>query len=528
MDDAGLLSQYVSDRSEDAFRELVNRHLNLVYSAALRQVGGDTHKAQDVVQTVFADLARKASSVARHPTLSGWLYSSTHFAAAKVLRSERRRQHREQKAHMMESLLGESGPATNWEQLRPVLDDVMHELGARQRTALVLRFFEQRPTTEISRVLGLTERGVRKNLDGSLERLRIALRKRGIDSTTAALATLLSTETMLAAPAGLAATVGTSALAAAGGALGATGTLATLHLMTTKLTIGILGALAVAATGGIIFERNANQKLLETNAALTRELSDRANAATAATSRAASAPIRNASANPSAGTAETPPSSATPPSQKASASATDITTTPQFQNQLAIEAMPLLDGRYGAFFKSQALTPEAIATLKRALIDRQLSARDAMELAAKGGRRADFQATEKIVNEATAAPTQDLKNLLGDAGYLQFRQYESTLQERTTVTQLQQSLSYTSEPLSEAQSDQLIQLIARNSATPGRFDIASGGPLFTADAAAITDQDIAQAADLLSPSQIQTMKNLQAAEKARKEMQQQVRLQRGN
>ena len=131
MDDAGLLSQYVSDRSEDAFRELVNRHLNLVYSAALRQVGGDTHKAQEVVQTVFADLARKASSVARHPTLSGWLYSSTHFAAAKVLRSERRRQHREQKAHMMESLLGESGPATNWEQLRPVLDDVMHELGPR-------------------------------------------------------------------------------------------------------------------------------------------------------------------------------------------------------------------------------------------------------------------------------------------------------------------------------------------------------------------------------------------------------------
>lgn len=140
VDDTTFLSQYVRDRSEDAFRELVNRHLNLVYSAALRQVGGDTHRAQDITQTVFADLARKASSVARHPTLSGWLYSSTHFAAANVLRSERRRQNREQKAHIMESLLGESGPSTNWEQLRPVLDDVMHELGARQRTALILRF----------------------------------------------------------------------------------------------------------------------------------------------------------------------------------------------------------------------------------------------------------------------------------------------------------------------------------------------------------------------------------------------------
>ena len=281
VDDATFLSQYVRDHSEDAFRELVNRHLNLVYSAALRQVSGDTHRAQDIAQTVFADLARKASSVARHPTLSGWLYSSTHFAAAKMLRSERRRQNREQKAHTMESLLGESGPSTNWEQLRPVLDDVMHELGARQRTALILRFFEQRPTTEISRILGLSERGVRKNLEGSLERLRIALRKRGIDSTTAALATLLSTETILAAPAGLAATVGTSALAATSSAIGVASTVAAVHLMTTKLTIGILGALAVAATGGILLERNANQRLLETNASLTQELTNRAHAATA-------------------------------------------------------------------------------------------------------------------------------------------------------------------------------------------------------------------------------------------------------
>src|SRR5690349_7235897 len=98
MTDTELLRQYVDTGSEPAFEELVARHLPLVYSAALRQVGGDHELAKDVAQTVFIDLARKARSLRHHEVLTGWLYTSTRFAASTARRWEYRRQAREQKA----------------------------------------------------------------------------------------------------------------------------------------------------------------------------------------------------------------------------------------------------------------------------------------------------------------------------------------------------------------------------------------------------------------------------------------------
>src|SRR5512147_1381624 len=94
--DAQLLHDYATTNSQEAFGELVRRHVNLVYSTALRQVGGDTYLAKDVAQTVFTDLARKAHSLSRRPTLSGWLYTSARFAAAKAVRAEQRRRGREE------------------------------------------------------------------------------------------------------------------------------------------------------------------------------------------------------------------------------------------------------------------------------------------------------------------------------------------------------------------------------------------------------------------------------------------------
>ena len=80
-DDAELLRRYAEDRSEASFAELVRRHVDLVYSAALRQCRGDHHRAQEVTQMVFADLARKASSISRHPVLPAWLHRSSRLAA---------------------------------------------------------------------------------------------------------------------------------------------------------------------------------------------------------------------------------------------------------------------------------------------------------------------------------------------------------------------------------------------------------------------------------------------------------------
>ena len=91
MKDSELLARYAEEGSEMAFTELVRRHVDLVHSAALRQVGGNAALAQDVTQTVFIDLARKARTLSSRTVLTGWLYTSTRFAAAKQVRSEQRR-----------------------------------------------------------------------------------------------------------------------------------------------------------------------------------------------------------------------------------------------------------------------------------------------------------------------------------------------------------------------------------------------------------------------------------------------------
>src|SRR2546422_6749954 len=133
-DDFQLLRKYVETSSEEAFAQLVERYLNLVYSAALRQVGGDAQLAQDVAQTVFVALSRKARALPNDTVLGGWLYRHTSFVARQTIRAERRRRIREKVAAEMYALNTDSELA--WEHLEPVLDKAMQRLGALDRDAL--------------------------------------------------------------------------------------------------------------------------------------------------------------------------------------------------------------------------------------------------------------------------------------------------------------------------------------------------------------------------------------------------------
>src|ERR1700709_84519 len=142
-DDSTLLKGYSRDRSESDFAELVRRHVNLVYSAALRQVNGDVHLAQDATQLVFTDLARKADSLVNHRVLAGWLFTSTRFAAAKLVRGEQRRRLREQEVQSMQEIFTPDNAASlDWERARPVLDNALAELSERDRDAILLRYLE--------------------------------------------------------------------------------------------------------------------------------------------------------------------------------------------------------------------------------------------------------------------------------------------------------------------------------------------------------------------------------------------------
>ncbi|PYK58561.1 MAG: hypothetical protein DME21_15455, partial [Verrucomicrobia bacterium] len=163
--DVELLQAYAQNRSESAFTELVQRHIDLVYSAALRDAHGDASLAEDTTQAVFVELAKKASSLVRHPALAGWLYTCVRRMAANLHRSEERRQRREEEAQIMNELLSSEPSEPVWRQVQPVLDDAMHELNETDRTAVVLRFFEERSLKEVGVALGINENAARMRVD---------------------------------------------------------------------------------------------------------------------------------------------------------------------------------------------------------------------------------------------------------------------------------------------------------------------------------------------------------------------------
>jgi RNA polymerase sigma factor (sigma-70 family) len=275
--DGELLRRYTETNSESAFTELVERHVALVYSAALRQVNGDAHLAQDVAQTVFADLARKAASLAGRPVLTGWLYTSAHFAAAKAVRTEQRRQTREKEAQLMNQLLCDPAPGLDWEKLRPVLDAVMLELNETDREAVLLRYFDNRPHAEIADRLGLSENAARMRVERALEKLHALLSSRGV-GTTAALSAVISANAVQVAPAGLAATLSTAALAGTTIATTTTATAVKTIAMTTLQKTIIGATLAVAVGTGIYEARRAatlrieNQTLQQQQGPLTEQI----------------------------------------------------------------------------------------------------------------------------------------------------------------------------------------------------------------------------------------------------------------
>jgi RNA polymerase sigma factor (sigma-70 family) len=263
--DAELLRQVAATRSEAAFAELVQRHVNLVYTAALRQVNGDEHFAKDVAQMVFADLARKAGSLARRETLTGWLYTSAHFAAAKIVRGENRRRDREEK--FMREPISETAPDADWEKLRPTLDDAMHELNETDREAILLRYFENRQFVQVGAKLGLNENAARMRVERALEKLRGAFAKRGVTTATA-LASVISANAIQTAPANLAATLTTASIATAG-----TGTFTLLKIMTaTKLKLAFSALVVAGAATAFVIQHQAQEKLRVENETLKQQL----------------------------------------------------------------------------------------------------------------------------------------------------------------------------------------------------------------------------------------------------------------
>jgi RNA polymerase sigma factor (sigma-70 family) len=254
-DDHKLLRQFTRTGDQLAFTALVRRHINLVYSAALRQVRSP-HLAEEVAQSVFADLARDAAKLKPDTILTAWLYEVARRTAIDVVRKESRRQLREQIAVEMNTM---NATANDWTQIEPLLDDAMAALSQTDRTAVLLRYFENKSLAEIGAALGTSNDAAQKRVSRAIDQLREFLAQRKVTVGASGLALIISANAVQAAPASLATTIATTALAGTAVAASTAVIAAKTIAMTTLQKTLVTTALAIVAGAGIYQAHQAAQ-----------------------------------------------------------------------------------------------------------------------------------------------------------------------------------------------------------------------------------------------------------------------------
>ncbi|MGA3144847.1 MAG: sigma-70 family RNA polymerase sigma factor [Verrucomicrobiota bacterium] len=267
--DQQLLRDYTGHRSEAAFAELVRRHVDFVYSVALRMVR-DSHLAEDVTQNAFVALAQNAGQLTDRSVLSGWLHRTAQNIAANAIRSEVRRRAREQEAAAINELFA-AEPEATWEHIAPHLDAALGELSEPDRDALLLRYFERKSAREMAQTFGTTEDAAQKRVSRAIERLRDFFSKRNVTVGASALAVLISANAVQAAPVGLAVTIATTAVLAGTAAQTSTVIAATKAIAMTTMQKTITAALLAAAVGTGIYEAHQASRLRDENQSLRQQ-----------------------------------------------------------------------------------------------------------------------------------------------------------------------------------------------------------------------------------------------------------------
>jgi RNA polymerase sigma factor (sigma-70 family) len=500
--DAQLLCRYADEKSEAAFAELVGRHLDLVYSAALRRLGGDAHRAADVAQQVFTTLARDAANLSRHAVLTAWLYTATRNAAIDLIRSEQRRHTREQEASTMQNLFATT-PDAVWEKLRPELDQIMDELSDGDRTAVLLRFFEKRPFADIGAALQLSEDAARMRIDRALEKLRTLLARRGITSTAAALGMVLVNQSVAAAPSGMAGSVASTALAAsaAGSTSVATEVLGFMSIKTGLSAVGLLALLAML--GVATYEWRTREKTAQALALVQEEhvkhTADlRAEERRAQTVEQELLQLQKELNESRAAAARTQASAAASQAlanwdSKAEGRAF-LERHPDVKHALTDYVSASLRFRYAPMYRALALTPEQIQRWETVS-----GAGTTMGASIGEGRAVSLPYADRPAGQTYS---QQLRDAVGDEGMKRMEEFTAIASARGVAADVAGSLYFTDTPLTPDQSDQLVQILV---------DSRNKGP-----AARSSEYDwsavIAKAGAVLAASQVDVLAGRQAGD----------------
>ena len=249
MTDGELLKAYSESASEEAFGQLTRQYINLVYSAALRQIGNHAG-AEEVTQVVFILLARKAATLDPKTILPAWLLRTTRFTALNYRQRESRRNQREQHAFCMNQP-GQASEESPWDQIAPFLDDALDQLNERDRTALILRFFQNKSVKDVGLSLGIEPAAAGKRIGRAVEKIRARLIRRGLILSSAGLIAGLGSQAVQAAPAGMTATITAGALGASSSATSslASTTLNWIAAAKIKASVVAWGSLLVTGIG---------------------------------------------------------------------------------------------------------------------------------------------------------------------------------------------------------------------------------------------------------------------------------------
>lgn len=266
MSDSECLQRFVRENSQSAFAALVERHVGLVYSAALRQVRSP-QLAEEIAQSVFLDLARRAARLDPNQPLAAWLYLVTRRTSVDVIRRESRRLARESTAAEIAAM---KTPPHAWSHVERALDDAMETLNESERTAILLRYFQQLSLREVGAALGISEDTAQKRVSRAVEQLRTFFVRRGLAVTAAGLASDLSAQALATAPASLSATI----TAATAGAAGVTHALAMTTMQKTVLTAAAVIVLGTGLYEATLFasQRSALDALQRDTAALAAQI----------------------------------------------------------------------------------------------------------------------------------------------------------------------------------------------------------------------------------------------------------------
>jgi RNA polymerase sigma factor (sigma-70 family) len=442
MDDFQLLRAYVTERSEDAFRALVQRHIGLVRGVAVRQAGIDSHLADDITQRVFVILAQKAAKLTEHIALAGWLYTAARLESLKAARQEARRRNRETYANDM-TADHNSADDVVWDELQPVLDDAMSRLGAAEREAVLLRYFSGRSFAEVGGALRISEEAARKRVDRAVEKLRTLLGRHGLVSSSSALCTALGTHAAPAVADNLVLKVVAGACQA--GAAGAVAPLA-MFMSSTKVAAAIAGVVLLLAATSVVRDASlhAAAEARRDDAAATYAHSQSEQAA--ARREAAQSQRERSVADVRGGAAVVAP----PTPSRA------YLQDPIYRDLARTASLALRHLGFQRFYRQLGLTPEQTRRFEE-IMARQDQANLDGQIARDLGRD-----EQEIYRQSGPEWSKAMRELLGDSGKKHLEDYLRALPLRYFVDATAARSYASAEPITLAQADQLIAIVLQH------------------------------------------------------------------